>query len=272
MNDSFIKPNTKIEGEELHYIVTLPKNDLVTRWNTDKGNKILQKLIESKFNRTELTNSSGQYYDHYDLRGIDLSNKDLTGYDLSMIDFYGSNFKGAKLMKCNLKNSWFSEANIENAIFDYSIMDNVLLDNSKYNNKTSFVGVNINSINFNLAALTYDLALHQQKIDHFKNQYPVLAYVFYITSNYGKSLLRWSMCCFILIVMFSLVFYLIPNLINQTGFGNALYFSVVTFTTLGYGDILPISLLGKLLAIIEVSLGYLMSGVLIAILTKRLFL
>ena len=47
---------------------------------------------------------------------------------------------------------------------------------------------------------------------------------------------------------------------------------VVTFTTLGYGDVLPASSLGQVLAILEVSFGYLMGGLLIAILARRFLL
>jgi hypothetical protein len=37
----------------------------------------------------------------------------------------------------------------------------------------------------------------------------------------------------------------------------ALYFSAVTFATLGFGDIAPLNILGKVCAIAEVLLGYL---------------
>jgi len=36
------------------------------------------------------------------------------------------------------------------------------LDNVKYDSKTSFIGVNLNSINFNLTALLEELAVSQQ--------------------------------------------------------------------------------------------------------------
>jgi voltage-gated potassium channel Kch len=48
-----------------------------------------------------------------------------------------------------------------------------------------------------------------------------------------------------------------------------LYFSVVTIATVGYGDILPITLLQKAVVISEILIGYLMGGLLVAILAKR---
>lgn len=44
---------------------------------------------------------------------------------------------------------------------------------------------------------------------------------------------------------------------------DALYFSVVTWTTLGYGDILPSSFYTKVFVIVEVILGYIYMGILI---------
>lgn len=51
--------------------------------------------------------------------------------------------------------------------------------------------------------------------------------------------------------------------------GNSLYFSMLTFTTLGYANIYPASFFGKLLVTVEVTLGYVMLGLLVAILSKR---
>jgi hypothetical protein len=48
------------------------------------------------------------------------------------------------------------------------------------------------------------------------------------------------------------------------------YYSVVTFTTLGYGDVTANSLLGGLLFISEVIVGYFTLGLLLAILTNTI--
>ncbi len=47
------------------------------------------------------------------------------------------------------------------------------------------------------------------------------------------------------------------------------YYSVVTFTTLGYGDIFPTGLIGEVLVSVEVILGFIMLGGLISIFTNK---
>jgi hypothetical protein len=48
------------------------------------------------------------------------------------------------------------------------------------------------------------------------------------------------------------------------------YFSIVTFTTLGFGDVTPLNLAGEIWLALEVILGYIMLGGLISILANKL--
>ncbi len=72
-----------------------------------------------------------------------------------------------------------------------------------------------------------------------------------------------------MITLFGMFFWLCPGAISEKGPFNALYFSFVTFTTLGYGDILPLTTIAKVAVILEASFGYLMGGMLIAILARK---
>ncbi len=48
-------------------------------------------------------------------------------------------------------------------------------------------------------------------------------------------------------------------------FGDALYFTFVTGLTIGYGDIAPVTLIGRVVAIVTGLLGVLITGLIIAI-------
>jgi hypothetical protein len=49
-----------------------------------------------------------------------------------------------------------------------------------------------------------------------------------------------------------------------------MYYSVVTFTTLGFGDIKPVTEIAAMVVMLEVVLGYVMLGGLISILANKL--
>jgi hypothetical protein len=51
--------------------------------------------------------------------------------------------------------------------------------------------------------------------------------------------------------------------------GDLLYFSFVTLTTVGYGDVLPLSTLGKRLAMLEAAMGSIYMAVIVAMIVGR---
>jgi hypothetical protein len=52
-----------------------------------------------------------------------------------------------------------------------------------------------------------------------------------------------------------------------TDFGTALYFSIVTWTTLGYGDVQPVGL-SRAFSAVEALLGYIYLGLLVSVVVK----
>ena len=83
--------------------------------------------------------------------------------------------------------------------------------------------------------------------------------------------------CIILISLLFGVFYWKFELIKFSeenfrplSFRDSFYFSVVTFTTLGYGDLKPACIQGRMLAISEVICGYVILGLSISILAWKM--
>lgn len=54
------------------------------------------------------------------------------------------------------------------------------------------------------------------------------------------------------------------------GWVEAIYFSVVTFATLGFGDITPTNAAGRVCVVLEVLGGYAMLGLLVSVFASRL--
>ncbi|MCB9138088.1 MAG: pentapeptide repeat-containing protein [Caldilineaceae bacterium] len=271
VNDTFIDPGVDIDSShpEIKYIVNLDKGALRQRWNEKKGQEILARWKSSDYNREILDNLVGKFYGHTDLRGIDLSDENLSRVDLSSCDMYASNLQKTDFSRANLQNSYLSESNVKGAKFDWSRMEGVLLDNVDYDHATSFLGIDLNSINFTLSALLQEMAIGQQRIEHLKERQPFLAKILWVTCDYGRSFSRFLAWCIGIILAFALAYWLVPGTLSHNGLLDSIYFSVITFVTLGFSDISPISWSGRFLTITEVFAGYFMMGLLVAMLSRK---
>jgi voltage-gated potassium channel Kch len=102
-------------------------------------------------------------------------------------------------------------------------------------------------------------------------------------------LLRWLGTSLIIITIFGAIyskyyfdissvqinhfFHIVRPSITITGVNNwfsPYYYSVVTFATLGYGDITPSDLAGQIFSVIEVIIGYQMLGGLLSVFAKKI--
>lgn len=125
---------------------------------------------------------------------------------------------------------------------------------------------------------------YEQKMGFRKNAYrykkQIPRYLEYklleLTSRYGISLGRWAISTLVFTFIFAVVYYAIdffqPVRMVQEGTGNLFdyfYFSMVATTTLGLGDIVPISLLGKALVALQGFAGFLMLGVFVGMLQRK---
>jgi len=68
---------------------------------------------------------------------------------------------------------------------------------------------------------------------------------------------------------FALIYYLFGLIGPVTSWIDYIYFSIVTLTSLGYGDIHPKGNVGEAVACSEIIVGLLMFGMLITLLSKR---
>jgi voltage-gated potassium channel len=59
-------------------------------------------------------------------------------------------------------------------------------------------------------------------------------------------------------------------LVEGISIGNSMYFSFITAFTIGYGDITPITIIGKVLAILIGLLGIIFTGLVVAISARAL--
>jgi len=91
--------------------------------------------------------------------------------------------------------------------------------------------------------------------------------------DYGRSMFGVFLLALIIVLGFGLTYHFIPDLISygshsQTPF-SPFSFSIVIFTTLGFGDVTPNGVGGEMIVSLQVISGYLTLGLLIAILANK---
>ena len=130
----------------------------------------------------------------------------------------------------------------------------------------------------------------QQFIRAFKEKHPFWGLVWRWSSDYGRSLGLWAFWSLLIALSFSLVYMqaptwypewlqeTMPQFHQMTGnqadepltFWKSFYFSIVTFTTLGFGDVVADNTSARILVTLEVIFGYVMLGGLISIFANKL--
>lgn len=101
--------------------------------------------------------------------------------------------------------------------------------------------------------------------------------IFRVTTNFGLSIGRLAMVLLTAIVLFAILFAL-SDTIQQTHvmlpvtahWFDYIYFSTITLTSLGYGDIVAITFFQKLIVCVEILVGYVLLGLFIHFISKRL--
>lgn len=194
------------------------------------------------------------------LVGTDLTNRDLRGINLSAADLRGADMRGADLRRADLRGADLANTNVGNV---------------RFNRWARYRGIKIDGC-FGDARFKR-LAQDQDFIEEFRRawwRYPgYLAWL--ILADCGRSLPLWAAWSISTAVIFGLKFYSLGQesfeLENLLWSKSAmLYYSVVTFTTLGFGDITPQTQEAAWWVMGEVILGYIMLGGLITILATKL--
>ena len=192
------------------------------------------------------------------LERANLEEADLGGADLTGADLRGATLAGAKTDRTDLSEAkWLPEAG-------------GLPDPALYN------GLDVRGLRY--SDPLFDQFVRQSEfIRRCRETCPAwrrpLLFLWWLTCDYGRSIWRWLAASALVIALFGLLF---ANGHHVQVARDApmtcltpLYFSAVTFSTLGFGDVTPCSLAGEAFVMIEVFLGYLALGGAISIFATK---
>ena len=203
-----------------------------------------------------------------DLRNADFRCADMTACRLREADMRGADFTEATLQYADLSLTKVARARFDNADLKQSRLRSLV----GYE-RASWIGTDIRDINFAGGYLLRRFIMDQNYLKEFKERSPlcnVLYWLWLITSDCGRSMFRWLLWTALITLFFAWLYTLTG--IDYGRFPtplSPLYFSIVTLTTLGYGDIVPKNMLGQIVAMLEVMTGYLMLGGLLSILSNK---
>ncbi len=198
----------------------------------------------------------------------------------------------AHLNRAHLEGAELISAHLEGADFGESSVDGLtLFSHCTVDCKTDFRGVGLDScriaegtkylLEYNKRRLNWEdwyRGESQKKLIRKMRQFKMRQLLtspvrlFWFLSDYGRSTIRILLVFLALAIIFAVAYWRIPDCVMVNGqvgalrnFLHALYFSVVTMTTLGFGDIAanPQSSLGQVLLMLQVFCGYFLLGAIV---------
>ncbi len=212
-----------------------------------------------------------------------LKNATLTKADLTGAHFNNADLRHARLRKAVLVNTDFNSADLRAAHLSLSRVEGATFRNADLRDarmrmvsgyqSADWIGVDIRDVSFTGGLMLRRFIMDQNYIMEYRmssRSAGLMYHLWLITSDCGRSLTRWCGLIMTLIMVYAMIYQNvgIDYGDHQTWF-SPLYFSVVTITTLGFGDVLPATLAAQLVVVSEVILGYMMLGGLLAIFSNK---
>ncbi len=239
--------------------------------NLVKANLVVCQLWGANLKRTYLHKAdlSGASMYKANFQGADLSEANLQNLDLSGAYLHKADLSGANLWKANL-----CEADLDGANLQRADLKEAEITGIKYKRLGHCRGIFLEGCSG--SPMFIRTAKDNEYVEEFSYRHSLLYLAWYLSSDCGRSLFRWIFWSLFLALYFGFNFFMLGQehfrIDGKLPFGivSMLYYSIVTFTTLGFGDITPQTHTGAIWVAAEVITGYVMLGGLIAILASKL--
>jgi len=225
--------------------------------------------------------------EQHDLSRFRFEGARLTDLNLYNVDLSRASLKKATLRRVDLSNSDLSKAHLEDTDLRAAQLNNAKLAHIRYTEDTYLQrGTVLMENNLDEASFVDPLLKRCAQDQYYlyvlkyrnRNNYVFKAWfkLWWLTCDYGRSFWIWTAWSVFLAVLFGAGYYWGLGAsafeISQLDWNlsTTMYYSVVTFTTLGFGDIIPKTRLASWMVMSEVIVGYIMLGGLISIFANKL--
>jgi len=213
------------------------------------------------------------------LQVTNLTEAYLVDANLTKADLRIANLTEADLRGANLTEAALGEADMTKAGLRWANLDNADVTDAKMDRHTKCRGIRVatcyGSPKFKRLAQDNDY-LEELRSTKKGN---VIYWIWLILADCGRSFWPLILWALFFVTCFALVFCILgvdafevknmPHEGPSEKFFTMLYYSVVTFTTLGFGDVTPTTRAAGWWVMAEVVLGYIMLGMLISILANK---
>jgi uncharacterized protein YjbI with pentapeptide repeats len=227
-----------------------------------------------------------------DLAEADLRAADLRGSNLRNVNLQGALLKGARLDNADLSGASLIDADVSGVNFSFAKFDNTNLTGMRYGGyklmQGLYYGVRGLDSSFGNALFVRD-AKDQDYLDTMKVMIDRLPegrlkkiertlFRVWAMIDYGRSLFKVTFYAFLIAsiyaTIYSLDMYLGWGMMDYSSSAHSwftpFYYSIVTYTTLGFGDVTANNWLGEIIVISEVIVGYFTLGLLLSILANTI--
>ena len=238
--------------------------DGIREWNSRRANGELIPSLEGivlhgkrlrgvNFGDADLASAT---LDESTITDADLSGATLTFASLRGAVLVGTDFRGTKLYCAD-----FTSARASKALFDDSMQcRGCLVDGG-----------------FSDSPLLKRHIQDRAYIESYTSSHPFRSWLWKTSCDFGRSYLRLAIVFLIVAVVFASIYWACPGMLNWKESGKvemcrpveALYYSVVTLTTLGFGDITARTNVGASVVMFQVITGYVLLGLLISVLADK---
>ena len=291
--EKYINPNYKSDNSTASELENLnsQKEDLskfyLSNANLEKINLVDAKMEQANLSRANLRNAS-MY--GINLKGTNLFKADFENANLNNADLRNCNLLGSNLSNAKLKNvNWGKDYKVINEIEAEKAYDNGDIETAKEKYKEAediYRAIKISMQSQTLGTETGEFFIREmvsrrKQFDKFSGA-RIGSKIIQITTGYGEKLgnIAFTIIGIIIACMFlygiegvsyqdKILGFFSDDFSLLSTIGNLFYFSVVVYSTVGFGEMVPIGPIGKSVMIFEGIIGGLVLAILIIALYKK---